>query len=351
MPTAPPNFAFGLAFIVDDYPDSIAAVVGGPSLRIPIGEGLVAVSGDRAASVIYRDAGGIRGAGGSTIIVREISTGHEVVRVDRPEQVATMVFAGGSLYFAGHPVEGATRDTGVDAINLADGTVREVIAPGPWPVAWSSFDLPTQYAQYQGTGDRWQLRVSPTGSIVASPACGPATPGGGADHCVIDVIDTATDTVTRPITDTAFYLRAVSDTTLYAAPEGPDIVAAFDRATGRQRWQVGGGAFWSSYATSQGAFIAAWVPATAAGPRPRMGVAALDATTGAMQMFDEVSTDPGLTLWPELSDDHYAVASRGGSLLEGAFRHGLRSVSADLIDLTTGQVFPYALTIPSPITP
>ena len=55
-----------------------------------------------------------------------------------------------------------------------------------------------------------------------------------------------------------------------------------------------------------------------------------------------------MSLWPELSDDRFAVVGRVNARLIGAFGNGAASLSADLVDLATGQVVPDGLNIPSP---
>lgn len=306
------------------------AKIGGPSLRLPPGELLLALSSDRVASVQYL------GTTGSILVIREITSGRQLVALKRPESIDTAVFAGGSLYFTGPMPDGS--DSGVSAIALSDSVAREIITPTTWPAEWN------------GTGTRNQLRVSPTGATVGSPACGPAGQG-GPKRCFIDVIDAVSGTVTRPVTDTPLNLWDVSDATLFAVPEERNFVTAFDRKTGAQRWQAKSDEFVEHYPTSDGtAYVVTYVSVGNGGDIPTFFVlAAIDTTNGAIRVIHE-EADGGrpMSLWPELSDDRFAVVGRVNARLIGAFGNGAASLSADLVDLATGQVVPDGLNIPSP---
>lgn len=196
------------------------ARVGGPSLRIPPQEVVLAVSDDQVASVMPT------GPAGSTLVIRDLASGRELVRLMRPEQVSTGVFAGGSLYFTGAMTDWS--DSGVSAIDLANLPVREVIASAPWPADWGG----------DGSGIRNALAVSPTGRTIGAPACGPVLVA--PQRCFVDVIDVASGSVTRPVSDTPLYLWDMSDTMLFAVPEERLFVVALDRKTGERQWQSGG---------------------------------------------------------------------------------------------------------------
>lgn len=328
-----PGFAVGRAFATEvGYGEFAVGRIGGPSLRLPPGEQVLAVSQE------YEAARVLTGAAGSLLVVRDIATGRQVVRLERPEMVGTAVFAGGSLYFTGSRVD-SYADPGVSAVDLVDLNVREVIPPTTWPVEWN------------GTGSRNQLRVSPTGATVGAPACGPAGPG-GPKRCFIDIIDVTSGTVTRPVTDIPLYLWDVNDTTLFAVPDERTLVAAFDRQTGGQRWQADAAEFVDHYPTSDGrTYVVTFVvPGDGAGTPSSWVLAAIDTADGNVREVYRVGDEPR-TLWPELSDDRFAVVGRVNALLSGTFGNGRLSVSADVVELATGQVFPAALTIPSPVGP
>lgn len=77
----------------------------------------------------------------------------------------------------------------------------------------------------------------------------------------------------------------------------------------------------------------------------------IDVVTGGTRAIYEVPANgPRRTLWPELSNSEIAVVGYGLGLLY-AFGDRTPVVSADVVEIATGQVFPNALTIPSPITP
>src|SRR3972149_3935308 len=76
-------------------------------------------------------AGGPPGVSAAPVLaIRDIAPGRQRIRLDRPEQVGTAVFAGGSLYFTGLPVAGYV-DSGVSAIDLTHFAVRPAIEPAP----------------------------------------------------------------------------------------------------------------------------------------------------------------------------------------------------------------------------
>ena len=337
LPSPPtPGVAVGRVFAaLLPSGDFAVAKFGGPSLRLPPGEQILAVSADHVASVLDT------GTAGSNLVVREIATGRQIVRVERPEQVGTAVFAGGSLYFAGSMPDGS--DSGVSAIDLANLGVRQVIKPTTWSAEWG------------GTGSRNQLRVSPTVATVGAPACGPAGPG-VPKRCFVDVIDVASGTVTRPVADIPLFLWDISDTTLFAVPEELSFVVAYDRNTGERRWQTEPRSFGiDHYPTSDGrTYVVEFiVPGDGEGTPGSWVLAAIDTADGTLRELYRVADGPEgpRTLWPELSDDRFAVIGRVNARLVEAFGNGPPSVSADVVDIATGQVSPAALTIPSPAKP
>lgn len=331
LPLPTPGVAVGRTFAAELGSDGFAvAKIDGPSLRLPPGEMLLALSSDQVASAQYL------GTTGSILVIREITSGRQLVALKRPESIDTAVFAGGSLYFTGPMPDGS--DSGVSAIALSDSVAREIITPTTWPAKWN------------GTGTRNQLRVSPTGATVGSPACGPAGPG-GPKRCFIDVIDSVSGKVTRPVIDTPLNLWDVSDATLFAVPEERNFVTAFDRKTGAQQWQAKSDEFVGHYLTPDGtAYVVSYVSVGNGGDIPTFSVlATIDTTNGAIRVIhEEAAGGRPMSLWPELSDDRFAVVGRVNARLIDAFGNGAASLSADLVDLATGQVIPDGLNIPSP---
>src|SRR3972149_7019925 len=103
-----------------------------PTAGVAVGRAFAAEvpPGVSAAAVIGGASPPPAGAAVPSLVIRDIATGRQLILLDRPEQVGTAVFAGGSLYFTGLPVAGYV-DPGVSAIDLTDFAVRQVIEPAP----------------------------------------------------------------------------------------------------------------------------------------------------------------------------------------------------------------------------
>ena len=93
--------------------------------------------------------------------------------VDRPGTVSSAVVAGDTVYVAGDAGTGGGADAGVQAISLADGSVRDVIPPGPAP------------ADAVGPVTRRSCGWIRPAGFLGSPLC-------SGENCTVDLVDLAT---------------------------------------------------------------------------------------------------------------------------------------------------------------
>lgn len=84
LPLPTPGVAVGRTFAAEVGSGEFAvAKIDGPSLRLPPGEMLLALSSDQVASALYL------GTSGSILVIREITSGRQLVALKRPESIDT----------------------------------------------------------------------------------------------------------------------------------------------------------------------------------------------------------------------------------------------------------------------
>ncbi|MFZ5853503.1 MAG: PQQ-binding-like beta-propeller repeat protein [Chloroflexota bacterium] len=294
----------------------VAGMLGRESrLDIPAGELPVRAADGRVATVTFRSD-----QTGSTVRVREITTGRVLAELARSENIGAAVFAADRLLVAGHDPVRTGVDPGVAAISLADGTVSQVIEPGSLPDGWT------------GSAAR-ALVGSPSGRTVVSSLC-----AGG--RCALDVIDPASGTVRRLIDEPAGFPVALSDEVVIVVADDQSGLEAYELATGQRLWQRTGAEFQYGYVTSDGRYVLSYLDHR----EPwRFVVSVIDPRTNDERVV--LARDPaeGLVLWPELSGDEQAVLGTGGRFEDVS--QGAPVVRADLLDLASGALAQGGLTV------
>ncbi len=294
----------------------VAGVLGRASrLEIGAGELPVRAADGRVATVAFRADGT-----GSTVRVREVTTGRVLAELARSENISSAAFAADRLLIAGHDPVRIGTDPGVAAISLADGAVSEVVEPGPLPDGWT------------GSAAR-ALVGSPSGRTVVSSLC-----AGG--RCALDVIEPANGTVRRLIDELAGFPVALSDEVVIVVADDQSQLEAYDLATGLRLWQRTGAEFQYGYVTSDGRYVLSYLDHR----EPwRFVVSVIDPRTNDERVV--LARDPaeGLVLWPELSGDEQAVLGAGGRFEDVS--QGAPVVRADLLDLASGALARGGITV------
>jgi hypothetical protein len=128
----------------------------------------------------------------SIVRFRDRTSGRTLLDVRAPIWVSAGAWTPGGLVVTGYGDSSAMTDGGLLAVSPDDGTVRELVAGGPFSAALGS---PVA---------RGGVEVSASGATIASNAC-------GVERCDLQVVDLATGAITRPIAGGEGFLRAVTD--------------------------------------------------------------------------------------------------------------------------------------------
>jgi hypothetical protein len=300
----------------------LAGSLGGKVLVLPADEG--AIDADAGQVVSVRNS---NGSATSTVRVRDLANGKLRASVDRPGTVGTAVIVGSTVYISGDDGAGAT-DAGVQAIDLRDGSVRDVIPPGPAPA-----DFPSPVS-------RGQLRLDPTGRILGSPIC-------SGQLCTVDLIDLRSGARTTPVRNAPWFLAAVSATTIYLIDDLRTTLRAVDAATGEKRWELSDGEIIGVLPLGDGSRVLFGLSQAGGGMPPSWTLVSVDAASGSRRALETRSTASGLPeFYPSLSDDRFAVISDGGTL-DDLLGHKKRA-ALRLLDTTTGAAEPGPVTLAAP---
>jgi len=294
----------------------VAGLLGSTNrLVIPPGElPLRAVDG-RVATVALR-----ADQTGSTVRVREVTSGRVLAELARSENISSAVFSAGQLLVAGHDPVRTGVDPGVAAISLEDGNVAQVIEPGPLPDGWTGSAART-------------LVGSPSGRTVVSGLC-------AAGRCALDLIEPVNGTVRRLVDELAGFPVALSDEVVIVVADDQSRLEAYDLAGGQQLWQRTGAEFQYGYVTSDGRYVLSYLDHR----EPwRFVVSVIDPRTNDERVV--LARDPaeGLVLWPDLSGDEQAVLGAGGRFEDVS--QGSPVVRADLLDLAGGALTRGGITV------
>ena len=163
------------------------------------------------------------------------------------------------------------------------------------------------------------------------------------ETCFVDVIAVPASRVIGKIMvgDGDHGLIDATDDVLFLVHPGdsPGFLDAIDIASRRTLWSLDG---WEgSYATSDGNTVIIQRHDL----RAPSELEAVDVRTGALRPLLRLDgAMSGYSLWPELSDDRYAVLGPG-SPLAYAFGQGVNSIEARVFDLRSGELLPTPLVL------
>jgi hypothetical protein len=300
----------------------LAGSLGGKVLALPPDEEALDADAGQVVSVRH-----VNGGASSTVRVRDLANGKLRASVDRPGTIGTAVIVGQTVYISGDDGRAAT-DAGVQAIDLRDGAVRDVIPAGPGP---SGLNAPIS---------RGQLRLDLTGRYLGSPIC-------SGETCTIDVIDLRSGTRTTPVRNGHGFLAALSPTTVYLIDDLRTALTAVDAATGAQRWALTDGEIMGVLPVSDGSRVLVGLLKAGGGVPPTWTLNAADAPTGARRILamESAASDPP-AFYAGLSDDRLAVIGKGGTLADLLARR--QRVPLTFIDTMTGAAQPDAITLAAP---
>jgi hypothetical protein len=243
--------------------------------------------------------------------------------------VSSAVVSGGMVYVTGDAGTGGPADAGVQAIGLADGSVRDVIPSGPAP------------ADSTGLVTRTQLRLDASGGILGSALC-------SGEECTVDLVDLASGSRTTPVRNAHGFLLAFTNRVIYLVDDTSTSLDARDAATGELRWHLDNVQIGGLRPTSDGSrAVLSYLPAGQSGPLT-FTLASADAASGALQVLLERPADADVpSFYPNLSGDRFAVIGGGGTLGEqlGGIR---RRVALTLVDARSGATQNDAVTVAAP---
>lgn len=296
-------------------------------LVLPAGEFPLDARAGRVLSVRHGPIAASGLATSSTVIVRDVASGKVIIEVERPGAIAYAVMGGDTAYVTAEYTEVPGEVPAVDAISLADGSVREVI-----PAQDIGVDPKGQAPWNAAHGGL--LTLSPSGRTLGSCIWQNSL-------CDIETLDLETGVLNRAVAGLAGGLWLLSDEVLVAVVGEADT-AGYDAATGKLLWVIEGARAQSGYLLSDGlTLVEAYQDV---GTSARI-VATVDIRSGARyELLDTPKEELNPSLWAEASNDRYAVLIPGGQGLDVALA-GTGSFLADLLDLSTGKIERSALRV------
>jgi hypothetical protein len=306
VPDAIPPGLAGRTWVVETADGSLVAGVTGSGRRVrfPAGERILAIGPGRIATA--RPA-----SSGWSVRVVSLTDGVEVAAAAPDDEPLSAAFIPGRLVIGGHRRGTSGRDPGLVAIELTTGTATTLLAPRER--VGREADLARS------------VSATPDGRIV-SALC-------GLDGCAIDLVDPAAGTTRRLAELAPAWPGPVTDTTVLVGEAESAWISGLELRTGTRRWTRSDGEFQHAYPTADGRIVQALI-----GEDLSFRIELLDAATGSGRVVFERSGTEGLVLWPELSNDRYAVVSTSGNLADAAVASHL--VRAGVVDLATGEYVP-----------
>jgi len=312
---------------VDGVPDLAGTLSGNAHLRLPSTETVLGAAGRYVVSAIYDRSG----SGGTTLIVRELPGGAEVLRLTRPGawiEPAQVAVSATDVYFAMRPNKGQPED-GVYAVSFADATIRTLL-PADHP--------------------RVALQLSPSGRTLVSEGAGAV----GSSLSTVDVV--RLDSGTSQKVQVEGGVRFASDRQVFTDGSGADL-SAYDVTSGRLDWSIPNIGLDRGYATTDGSMIVVQVGLNldAAGQRlaPNAGlpkVAILAASSGKQirALFSGATNQDVRFLWTQVSTDAAAVLIDDGHEPGASLDRGGGRFVVTAFDLRSSALPPISWVIATP---
>jgi hypothetical protein len=256
---------------------------------------------------LWADSGlvlSIDSATGSTVFVREMSTGKGVLEGASDLEVHDGVIRGDQFYLTG--VIGGS-DAGIWRGAIGDVGLTQLVPGSDGPIF----------------GDRGSFRtgikVSPTGKTLASTVC--VEPA-----CVTQIVSSAGGPV---LTIADSIARWVSEE--YVVINERPTIRAYSVEDGKLLWKLDDLDFWDGYFTSDGRMFIAQAQ-TLVGGDLLNELWLVDARSGSHQAIATIA--PGQYLFASLSSDRYAVVLASSDLSDAV----ASGIAFDVLDLMSGEL-------------
>ena len=225
--------------------------------------------------------------GHSIVRFRERRTGRTTVDVVAPVWVSAGAWTPRGLVVTGYGDASMATDGGLLMIEPSTGTISVLVAGGPFSTALGR------------PAARGDVEVSPSGTIVASNAC-------GLERCDLQVVDLTTGRVDRPIDVAEGFLRVVTDDAVITTDDEYQWVSARRITDGSEIWRLRDTALIDPIATADGV-IAGLIGSGRAG----WAIATIDRAGGVRDLTDRSRGNAAVPrIWRAVSDRAVLVIGR-----------------------------------------
>jgi hypothetical protein len=226
-------------------------------------------------------------SGHSIVRFRDRRTGRTTIDVAAPIWVSAGAWTARGLVVTGYGDGSMTSDGGLLMVEPSSGTAAVLVAGGPFSIA---------LGRPVARGD---VEVSPSGTTVASNAC-------GLERCDLQVVALTTGRVDRPIAAAEGFLRAVTDDAAVTTDDGYRWISARRFADGSEIWRLRDMALIDPIATADGAIVG-----LVGSSRAGWAVASIDRTGEIRDLTDRTRGSQALPrIWRAVSDHAVLVVGR-----------------------------------------
>ena len=242
---------------------------------LPSGESGLAISDRWLAS-------GLSTPAVTRIRIRDLLTGAVALDQELDFRAAAAAFAGDRLLVTGYLGGIAGADGGLVAVGLSDGSVRRLIASGPFPA---------RLGVHPSKGD---FHLSGDGTVAAVNTCGSLA-------CDTVVIDTTTLAVSTPQEGGTGFLRAVTADVLVLTDGDGAWIKGVGVRNGKPRFTIAGASLMEPASMADGRVIG-----NVGGGEKGWQVAAFG-VDGRVAPVTGLARSPGPWVWPSVSSPTVAV--------------------------------------------
>jgi hypothetical protein len=242
---------------------------------LPLGESGLAISDRWLAS-------GISTPAVTRIRIRDLQTGAVTVEQELDFRAAAAAFAGDRLLVTGYLGGIAGADGGLVAIAVSDGSMRALLAGGPFP---------GRLGVHPSKGD---FHLSGDGTVAAVNTCGSLA-------CDTVVVDIATLAVSTPQQGGTGFLRAVTGDVLVLTDADGAWIKGIGVRNGKPRFTIADASLMEPASMADGRVIA-----NVGGGEKGWQVAAFG-VDGRLVPVTDLARSPGPWVWPGVSSPTVAV--------------------------------------------